>query len=87
MSLFQQIPDMQTMYPIPQGQQYSQMPMVPQQQPLMDGSMVPNGLPSAPAEMPQLNGPNPNAFKNPQQLPTYVGNPVLDMYIHKFIGA
>ncbi len=45
-------------------------------------TMDPNAMPQAGAEMPMLNG-----ASSQDNLPTYVGNPVLDKYIHAFIGG
>lgn len=50
-------------------------------QPQGDMSVMYNDIPSVPADMPTIDG----TSENPP--PTYVGNPVLDKYIHVFIGG
>ncbi len=47
-------------------------------------TMDPNATPQQTAPMPTMEG-APNSATD--QIPTYVGNPVLDKYIHAFIGA
>ena len=81
--LFQQIPDMQTMYPQgPPMWDTSRMPNVPQgNMPLGDMSVM-NPKTDEAAALPTLGGVPP---QNPG--PYYTGNAIVDKYIHSFIGA
>jgi len=61
------------------------MPM-PQRNVPQDMGEIPSDIANVPAEMPMVNGVPENAM-GAQQMPTYVGNPMVDKYIHMFIGA
>ena len=84
-------PDMSVMYNqnAPQFMN-NNMPYMPQQRPPSDGGMIPSEMPSQTADMPQLNSSPQTIFEAPlggQGIPTYIGNPMIDKYIHSFIGA
>lgn len=69
----QNIPDMQTMYP--QGaapQSWNNVPQMPMGQPPQQ----------MPAPMPVMEG-----SPDQTELPRYVGNPIVDKYMHMFLGA
>lgn len=89
MSLFQPV-DGQTMYPQGAPQfQGNQMPQMPQNMPVGDGGMMRPSMPQQGADMPVSDMP-PGNFEAPlgqSGIPTYVGNPTLDKYIHMFIGG
>ena len=91
MSLFQPVPDMQTMYPQGAPGTPREMPMQPAPMGALpsDGGMLPPSEPQQGAEMPVAGMPQGN-FEAPlggQGIPTYVGNPMIDKYIHMFVGA
>lgn len=81
--LFQQ-PDMSVQYPQSDPQVFN-MPRGPQQVPPMgDMSVMNPDISNANngTHMPILQGGPPQ-----QEFPSYVGNPILDKYIHDFIGS
>ena len=86
MSLFQPV-NGQTMYPPGPPQFHGrQMPM-PSASPMQgDMSVMQTQDPSIGAAMPTLND-VPDVNSASEAIPTYVGNPILDKYIHMFMGA
>lgn len=74
--------DMNTQYP--KGPPQFTGTQMPQPGDAMSGGdmSVMNTNPNMPADMPTVEGTVPQ-----QEVPSYVGNPVLDKYIHTFIGG